>query len=211
MDYKCLYLGDEFPNIEVKTHLGDFKLHDYQDNSWLVFMSHPRDFTPVCTSELAKVAKIIKEFDKRKTKVIALSCDTIQEHKKWVEDINILNETEVTFPIISDLDLKVSKLIGMYHPHNDDRSTIRTTYIIDPSKKVRLMTHYPTSTGRSFGEILRALDSLQITSEKSVATPENWKKGDKCLILPNLSEEETLKKFPQGWNEVKHYLRYVDV
>ena len=211
MDYKCLFLGDEFPNIDVQTHLGDFKIYDYQGDSWLIILSHPRDFTPVCTSELAKVAQIIKEFEKRNTKVIALSCDSKEDHIKWAEDISLLNETEVTFPIIADQDLSISKQIGMYHPKSENRNTIRTTFIIDPSKKVRLMTHYPTSTGRSFAEMLRVIDSLQVTSSNSVATPENWKKGDKCLILPTVSEEKSREIFPQGWSEIKPYMRYVDI
>lgn len=211
MDSKSLFLGDEFPNLEVQTHLGDFKLHDYQGDSWLILLSHPRDFTPVCTSELAKVAQIIREFDKRNTKIMALSCDPKEEHLKWVEDINILNETEVTFPIIADPELIVSKALGMYHPKSENKHTIRTSYIIDPEKKVRLMTHYPTSTGRSFGEMLRVLDSLQITSKAEVATPENWKPGEKVFILPTVSNEEASLMFPQGWSEVTPYMRYVDI
>jgi alkyl hydroperoxide reductase subunit AhpC len=211
MDYKCLFLGDEFPNVYVQTHLGDFNIHDYQGDNWLILLSHPRDFTPVCSTEIAKVAKIIKKFEERKTKVIALSCDTIDDHLKWVEDLNLINETEVTFPIIADPEFYVSREIGMYHPKSENRSTIRTTFIIDPSKKIRLMTHYPTSTGRCFGEMLRVLDSLQLTSTFNVATPENWKKGEKCLILPNISNEKAIEMFPKGWDEIKPYMRFVDV
>jgi alkyl hydroperoxide reductase subunit AhpC len=153
----------------------------------------------------------MKEFDKRNTKIIALSCDSKEDHIKWAEDISLMNETEVTFPIIADQDLSVSKQIGMYHPKSENRSTIRTTFIIDPSKKVRLMTHYPTSTGRSFVEMLRVIDSLQLTTNNNVATPENWKQGDKCLILPSINDEAARELFPQGWVEIKPYMRYVDI
>jgi alkyl hydroperoxide reductase subunit AhpC len=210
-DHRSLFLGEEFPNLEVKTQNGDFKLHDYQGDSWLMFFSHPRDFTPVCTTELGRVAKLLPEFEKRNCKVIALSCDSLDDHKKWICDVNETQKCEVTFPIISDPDLTLAKQIGMYHPKCDAKITVRTCFIIDPSKKVKLMIQYPPSTGRNFNEILRVLDSLQLTATKSVATPENWQCGDKCVILPTISNEVAKEKFPQGWDEVKPYLRLVDV
>jgi alkyl hydroperoxide reductase subunit AhpC len=151
------------------------------------------------------------EFDKRNTKVIALSCDSVEDHLKWIKDINETQETNVDFPIIADTDFKIAKQIGMYHPRCETKITVRTTYIIDPLKKVKLMIQYPPSTGRNFNEIIRVLDSLQLTFTKSVATPENWKLGDKCVILPNITNEVAKEKFPQGWEEVRPYLRLVDV
>jgi alkyl hydroperoxide reductase subunit AhpC len=210
-DIKCLFLGDDFPNLEVQTQKGDFKLHEYQGDSWLIFFSHPRDFTPVCTTELGRVSKLAPEFEKRNTKVIALSCDSVEDHVKWIKDINETQDVNVDFPIIADPEFKLAKQIGMYHPRCESKITVRTTYIIDPFKKVKLMIQYPPSTGRNFNEIIRVLDSLQLTFDKSVATPENWKLGDKCVILPNISNEVAKEKFPQGWEEVRPYLRLVDV
>jgi alkyl hydroperoxide reductase subunit AhpC len=210
-DIKCLFLGDDFPNLEVQTQKGEFKLHEYQGDSWLIFFSHPRDFTPVCTTELGRVAKLMPEFEKRNTKVIALSCDSVEDHIKWIKDINETQGTNVDYPIIADPEFKLAKQIGMYHPRCETKITVRTTYIIDPLKKVKLMIQYPPSTGRNFNEIIRVLDSLQLTFTKSVATPENWKPGDKCVILPNISNEVAKEKFPQGWEEIRPYLRLVDV
>jgi alkyl hydroperoxide reductase subunit AhpC len=208
---KSLFLGEEFPNLDVKTQKGDFKLHDFQGDGWLVIFSHPKDFTPVCTTELGRVSKLESEFAKRNCKVIALSCDPVEDHKKWIQDINETQKCEVNFPIISDTDFSIAKQIGMYHPKLDSKVTVRTVFIVDPSKKVKLMIQYPPSTGRNFNEILRVLDSLQLTSTKSVATPENWQVGDKCVILPSISNEDAKEKFPQGWEEVKPYLRLVDL
>lgn len=210
-DIKCLFLGDDFPNLDVQTQKGDFKIHDYQADSWLIFFSHPRDFTPVCTTELGRVAKLSNEFEKRNTKVMALSCDTVEDHLKWIKDINETQQTNVDYPIVADPDFKISKQIGMFHPNCETKITVRTTYIIDPNHKVKLMIQYPPSTGRNFNEILRVLDSLQLTFTKSVATPENWIPGDKCVILPNITNEVAKEKFPQGWEEVRPYLRLVDV
>lgn len=210
-DIKCLFLGDTFPNLDVKTQEGDFKLYDYMGEGWLLFFSHPRDFTPVCTTELGKVSKLSEEFSKRNTKPIALSCDSVESHKKWIEDINSTQKTKVNYPIIADEDFSIAKSIGMFHPNCDSKVTVRTTYIISPDKKVKLMIQYPPSTGRNFDEILRVLDSLQLTAYNQVATPENWKKGDKCVIIPSLSNDDAKIKFPQGWDEVTPYLRLVDL
>jgi thioredoxin-dependent peroxiredoxin len=210
-DVKTLFLGDTFPNLKVSTQTGDFDIYDYQGDSWLIFFSHPKDFTPVCTTELGRVSKLLPEFEKRNCKVIALSIDSVEDHKKWIQDINETQGTDVNYPIISDPDFTHSKQIGMYHPNLDNRITVRTTYIISPDKKVKLMIQYPPSTGRNFNEILRVLDSLQLTATKQVATPENWKPGDRCVILPSIKNEEAKEKFPQGWEEVKPYLRLVNI
>ena len=210
-EIKSLFLGDTFPNLEVNTQTGNFNIYDYQGDSWLILFSHPRDFTPVCTTELGRVAKLLPEFSNRNTKVIALSCDSVEDHAKWIKDINETQSTEVTFPIISDLDFSIAKSIGMYHPNLDSKVTVRTTYIISPDKKVKLMIQYPPSTGRNFNEVLRVLDSLQLTYTKQVATPENWKQGDRCVILPSISNEQAKEKFPQGWEEIRPYLRLVDM
>ena len=210
-EIKSLFLGDTFPNLAVSTQKGDFNLYDYQGSSWLIFFSHPRDFTPVCTTELGRASKLIPEFEKRNCKVIALSCDSVEDHKKWILDINETQGTEVNFPIVADPDFTIARQIGMYHPNLDAKVTVRTTYIISPDKKLKLMIQYPPSTGRNFHEILRVLDSLQLTATKLVATPENWQPGEKCVILPTLSDEQANEKFPQGWEKIKPYLRLVDV
>jgi alkyl hydroperoxide reductase subunit AhpC len=208
---KTLFLGDVFPNLSVSTQKGDFKIYDFQGDSWLIFFSHPRDFTPVCTTELGRASILIPEFEKRNCKVIALSCDSVEDHKKWIVDIDETQGTNVNFPIIADPEFSIAKQIGMYHPNLDNKVTVRTTYIISPDKKVKLMIQYPPSTGRNFNEILRVLDSLILTATKQVATPENWHPGDKCVILPSISNEQASEKFPQGWDEIKPYLRLVDV
>ena len=210
-EIKCLMLGDEFPNLDLQTTTGDFKLHDYQAKSWLIFFSHPRDFTPVCTTELGRASKLVGEFDKRDCKLIALSGDNVENHKKWTLDINETQGTTVTYPIVGDPDLKIARSIGMVSPNLDDKITMRTTYIIDPNHKVKIMIQYPPSTGRNFDEIIRVLDSLQLTVNRKVATPENWKQGDCCVILPSVTNDQAKELFPQGWNEVKPYLRLVDL
>jgi alkyl hydroperoxide reductase subunit AhpC len=208
---RSLFLGEEFPNLDVKTQNGDFNLHEYQGDGWLILFSHPKDFTPVCTTELGRVAKLLPEFEKRNCKVIALSCDSVEDHRNWIKDINETQGTEVTYPIISDSDFAIAKQCGMYHPKLDAKITVRTVYIIDPNHKIKLMIQYPPSTGRNFHEIIRVLDSLQLTTGKSVATPENWQPGDKCVILPTITNDVAKEKFPQGWDEVKPYLRLVDM
>jgi alkyl hydroperoxide reductase subunit AhpC len=210
-EIRSLMLGDAFPNIECQTSIGDLKLHEYQGKDWLIFFSHPKDFTPVCTTELGRASKLLPEFTKRNCKMVAISCDSAEDHVKWIKDINETQGTTVTFPIIGDLDLKIAKSIGMVHPNLEAKITVRTTYIIDPDHKVKIMIQYPPSCGRNFDEILRVLDSLQLTVNSKVATPENWKQGDKCVIIPSLSNEEAKVLFPQGWEEVKPYLRLVDL
>lgn len=209
--YTPLMLGDEFPNLEVKTQIGTFKLHDYMGNGWLIFFSHPKDFTPVCTTELGRVAKLLPEFAKRNTKVIALSGDSVEDHVNWIKDINDTQKCEVTYPIVGDEKLETARRLGMVHDNCEKNITVRSVFIVGADRKVKLIITYPPSTGRNFDEVLRCLDSLQLTAEKKVATPENWKHGDRCVILPTVNNEDAKKQFTQEWEEVRPYLRLVDV
>jgi thioredoxin-dependent peroxiredoxin len=203
-----LRLGDIAPDFVANTTEGEINFHDYIGNNWCVFFSHPKDFTPVCTTELGEAAKRVDEFQARGVKIIALSVDDTQSHNDWICDINSTQETRINFPIISDENREVSSLYGMIHPNADNTFTVRSVFIIDPDKKIRLIMTYPASTGRNFEEILRVIDSLQLTDHHSVATPVNWKDGDECVILPTITDPQELKqKFPKGWKEVKPYLR----
>src|SRR5687767_11372636 len=202
-----LRIGDEAPNFQVETTQGPIEFHKWIGNSYAILFSHPKDFTPVCTTELGYVAKIKPEFDKRNVKVIGLSVDPIDSHKKWEEDIAETQGSAVNFPMIGDPDRTVSDLYDMIHPNANDTLTVRSVFVIGPDKKVKLTITYPASTGRNFDEILRVIDSLQLTAQYSVATPVNWKDGDDCIIVPSLSNEDAKEKFPAGWKEVKPYLR----
>ena len=204
----ALRLGDEVPNFTQASSEGEINFYDWAGDSWVVLFSHPADFTPVCTTELGTVAKLKPEFDKRGVKVIALSVDDADSHKGWIGDINETQSTTVNYPILADVDKKVSDLYDMIHPNSLNNLTIRTVFIIDSQKKLRLSITYPASTGRNFDEILRVIDSLQLTDNYQVATPVNWKDGDDCVIVPSLKDPEVLKeKFPKGYTEVKPYLR----
>jgi len=203
----ALQLGDEAPNFTAETTAGTIDFHDYLGDGWGVLFSHPKDFTPVCTTELGTVAKLKTEFDKRNTKVIAVSVDPLDSHNGWVPDINETQGTTVNFPIIADPDRKVSDLYGMIHPNASDTMTVRSVFIIGPDKKVKLMITYPASTGRNFQEILRVIDSLQLTAQYSVATPADWKDGEDVIIVPAVSDEDAKVKFPKGFNTVRPYLR----
>jgi len=203
----AIRLGDQAPDFTARTTEGDINFHQWLGESWGVFFSHPKDFTPVCTTELGMVAKLKPEFDKRNCKVIALSVDSLEDHVKWIGDINETQKTTVNFPIIADPDRKVSKLYDMIHPKALDNLTIRSVFIIGPDKKVKLSLTYPASTGRNFDEILRVIDSLQLTANEQVATPVNWKNGDDCVIIPSISSAEATKKFKKGFTEIKPYLR----
>ncbi len=204
----ALRLGDEVPNFTQASSEGEINFYDWAGDSWVVLFSHPADFTPVCTTELGTVAKLKAEFDKRGVKVIALSVDDADSHKGWIGDINETQSTTVNYPILADVDKKVSDLYDMIHPNSLNNLTIRTVFIIDPQKKLRLSITYPASTGRNFDEIIRVIDSLQLTDNYQVATPVNWKDGDDCVIVPSLKDPEVLKeKFPKGYTEVKPYLR----
>jgi thioredoxin-dependent peroxiredoxin len=200
-------LGSVAPDFSAETTEGPIKFHEWIGNSWAVLFSHPKDFTPVCTTELGYVAKIKPEFDKRGVKVIALSVDPVDSHKKWIGDIEETQKTKMNFPIIGDTDSKVSNLYGMIHPEAAATITVRSVYIIDPAKKVRATIQYPPSTGRDFNEILRVIDSLQLTDNFKVATPANWKNGDDCVIVPAVSDEDAKTRFPKGWRALRPYLR----
>ncbi|MBK9984504.1 MAG: peroxiredoxin [Saprospiraceae bacterium] len=200
-------LGDIAPNFQAETSKGPIDFYEYLGNSWGVLFSHPADFTPVCTTELGQVAKLKNEFDKRNVKVLALSVDPIESHDKWIKDINETQHTEVNFPLIADSDRKVSLLYDMIHPGAAEKTTVRSVFIIGPDKKVKLTLTYPPSTGRNFSEILRVIDSLQLTAYHSVATPADWKQGEDVVILPSVPDSDIPAKFPKGATHIKPYLR----
>jgi alkyl hydroperoxide reductase subunit AhpC len=204
----ALHIGSIAPDFEQDSSEGKVKFHEWLGDKWGVLFSHPADFTPVCTTELGRVAKLKGEFDKRNVKVIALSVDSAASHKGWIGDIEETQSTKMNFPILADGDRKVSTLYDMIHPEANDTLTVRSVFIIDPKKKIRLTITYPASTGRNFDEILRVIDSLQLTDNFSVATPVDWKDGQDCVIVPSLKDPAVLKqKFPKGWKEVRPYLR----
>ena len=203
----ALQLGDTVPNFTQDSSEGTISLYDWAGNSWVVLFSHPADYTPVCTTELGTVASLKPEFDKRNVKILALSVDNAESHQGWIKDINETQNTTVNYPIIADPDRKVANLYGMIHPNSLDSLTVRTVFIIDPNKKLRLSLTYPASTGRNFDEILRVIDSLQLTDYHQVATPANWKEGDDCVVVPSISTAEAKQKFPKGVTEIKPYLR----
>ncbi len=200
-------LGDEAPNFNADTTEGPINFHDYIGNGWVILFSHPADYTPVCTTELGMAAKYKAEFDKRNVKMIAISVDGIESHKNWIKDINETQNTTVNFPIIGDEEKKVSNLYDMIHPNANNNLTVRSVFIIGPDKKVKLMITYPASTGRNFDELLRVIDSLQLTAVYSVATPANWNNGDDCVIAPAITDEQIPAKFPKGHTKIKPYLR----
>ncbi len=200
-------LGDEAPNFTAETTEGTINFHEWLGDGWGVLFSHPKDYTPVCTTELGYTAKLKPEFDKRNVKAIGLSVDPLDSHVGWLKDIKETQGTAVNFPVIADEDRKVSDLYDMIHPNADDTFTVRSVFVVGPDKKVKLTITYPASTGRNFDEVLRVIDSLQLTANYSVATPVNWKDGDDCIIVPSLSDEEATAKFPAGFTKVKPYLR----
>lgn len=200
-------LGDVAPNFRAKTTIGEIDFYDYLGNSWGILFSHPADYTPVCTTELGITAKYMDKFKERNVKVLALSVDDLESHYKWIEDINETQNTEVNFPLIADYDKTISRLYGMIHPNASNTVTVRSVYVIAPDKTVNLIITYPASTGRNFDELLRVIDSLQLTANYKVATPANWKNGEEVVITPAVSNEEASTLFPQGFREVKPYLR----
>lgn len=203
-----LQLGSIAPDFTQKSSLGDIQFYKYIEGSWAVLFSHPKDFTPVCTTELGRVAKLKGEFDKRGVKVLALSVDGVESHKGWIKDINETQGCTVNYPVLADEDRKVSELYGMIHPKSLDSLTVRTVFVIDPQKKIRLTLTYPASTGRNFDEILRVIDSLQLTDKHKVATPVDWKHGQEVVIVPALQDPEEIKnRFPKGHKVIKPYLR----
>ncbi len=203
-----LRLGDIAPNFKAHTSAGDIDFYEYLGTGWGVLFSHPADYTPVCTTELGKTAALQGEFAKRNVKVLALSVDSLEKHKGWIGDINETQHVTVNFPIIADEDKSIAHAYGMIHPNASETFTVRSLFIIGPDKKVKLMITYPASTGRNFVEVLRVIDSLQLTSGYSVATPADWKEGEDVIVVPAVSTEDAIKKFPKGVNVVKPYLRY---
>lgn len=204
----ALRLGDEAPNFSAETTEGKIDFHQWLGGGWGILFSHPRDYTPVCTTELGAVAKMKTEFDKRNVKVIAVSVDPLDSHKGWIGDINETQKTTMNFPIIADPDRHVASLYDMIHPKADDTFTVRSVFIVGPDKKVKLTLTYPASTGRNFLELLRVIDSLQLTAKHKVATPANWVDGEDCIISPSVKDEDIAANFPKGHRRVKPYLRY---
>ena len=202
-----LQLGDTAPDFEADTTDGTLKFHEWMSDDWAVLFSHPADFTPVCTTELGEVARLKPEFDKRGVKVIGLSVDPLEDHRSWAGDIAETQGHALNFPLIADPDREIADLYGMIHPQADDTLTVRSVFVIGSDKKVKLTLTYPASTGRNFEEILRVIDSLQLTADHSVATPGNWQHGEDVIIVPSRSDEEAREKFPKGWETVKPYLR----
>jgi alkyl hydroperoxide reductase subunit AhpC len=203
----ALQLGDVAPDFTAPTTEGEISFHSWLGDSWGILFSHPKDFTPVCTTELGEVARLKPEFDKRNTKVIGLSVDSVEDHKRWADDIADTQGHALNFPLIGDPQRKVAKLYDMIHPNASDTLTVRSVFIIGPDKKIKLIITYPASVGRNFAEILRALDALQLTAQYPVSTPVNWKEGDEVIVSPALSDEEAKEKFPKGFRTLRPYLR----
>jgi alkyl hydroperoxide reductase subunit AhpC len=203
----ALRLGDEAPNFTAETTEGTINFHEWLGNGWGILFSHPKDFTPVCTTELGTMARIMPEFKKRNVKVLAISVDPVDSHKGWIKDINETQNCTVSYPIIADPEKKVAQLYDMIHPNALDNMTVRSVFMIGPDKKIKLMLTYPASTGRNFDELLRVMDSLQLTAQYKVATPANWKHGEDCIITPAVSDADAKTLFPKGWKAVKPYLR----
>jgi alkyl hydroperoxide reductase subunit AhpC len=204
----ALRLGDTAPDFQAETTHGPISFHQWLGDSWGILFSHPKDYTPVCTTELGAAAKLKSEFDKRGVKMIAISVDPLDSHKGWINDINETQCCEVNYPIIADPDRKVAQLYDMIHPNASETVTVRSVFIIGPDKKIKLTLTYPASTGRNFDELLRVIDSLQLTAKYKLATPVNWKKGEDCIVVPAVSDEEAAKLFPKGVRKIKPYLRY---
>ncbi|EHQ30734.1 peroxiredoxin [Mucilaginibacter paludis] len=202
-----LRLGDTAPNFKAKTSQGEIDFYDYLGDSWGVLFSHPGDYTPVCTTELGRTAALSDEFTKRNVKVLALSVDSVEAHHGWINDINETQHVEVNFPIIADEDRKISEAYDMIHPNASVNATVRSLFIIAPDKTVKLIITYPASTGRNFQEILRVIDSLQLTANYSVATPVDWKEGEDVVVVPAIKTEDIPARFPKGFTEIKPYLR----
>lgn len=206
-----LHIGDTAPDFMIESSMGTINFHEWIGDSWCFFFSHPADFTPVCTTEMGRTAQLADQFAARNTKPIGLSTDTVGDHVKWIADINETQHTNLQFPIIADAGRTVSTLYDMIHPFESETAAVRTVFIIDPKKKIRLTMTYPMSVGRNFDEILRVIDALQLGDAKQIATPADWKKGDKVIIPPSISNEQAKDIFPQGWDELRPYLRLTKV
>lgn len=206
-----LRIGDTAPNFTIESTKGQINFHDWIEDSWVFFFSHPADYTPVCTTEMGRTSQLSAEFEKRNTKPLGLSTDTVEEHNSWINDVNDTQNTDLQFPILADKELKVAQLYGMIHPGESVTAAVRSVFIIDPNKKIRLMMTYPMNVGRNFDEILRVIDALQLSDAKGVATPADWRMGDKVIIPPTVTNEAAKDIFPQGWDEVRPYLRFTEV
>jgi len=205
----ALQLGDIAPDFEADTTAGHIRFHEWAGDSWVILFSHPKNFTPVCTTELGYTSKLKPEFDKRNVKALGLSVDPLASHEQWANDIKETQGHALNFPLIADPDRKVANLYGMIHPNASDTLTVRSVFVIGPDKKIKLTLTYPASTGRNFDEVLRVIDSLQLTSKHQVATPVNWKNGEDVIIVPSVSDEDAKKKYPNGWNAPRPYLRII--
>ncbi len=206
-----LHIGDIAPNFSIPTSKGDITFHDWAGKSWVFFFSHPADFTPVCTTEMGRTAQLAAEFSKRNVKPLGLSTDGVEDHLKWIKDVDDTQNTHLEFPIVADKDLSVAKTYEMIHPGESETAAVRSVFIIDPDKKIRLTLTYPMNVGRNFDEILRVIDALQLADAKGVATPADWRPGEKVIIPPTVTNEEASQKFPQGFEEIRPYLRFVEV
>ena len=206
-----LHIGDIAPNFSIPTSKGDITFHDWAGKSWVFFFSHPADFTPVCTTEMGRTAQLAAEFSKRNVKPLGLSTDGVEDHLKWIKDVDDTQNTHLEFPIVADKGLSVAKTYEMIHPGESETAAVRSVFIIDPDKKIRLTLTYPMNVGRNFDEILRVIDALQLADAKGVATPADWRPGEKVIIPPTVTNEEASQKFPQGFEEIRPYLRFVEV
>lgn len=206
-----LQLGEIAPNFQIDSQKGKIDLHEFIGDSWVFFFSHPADFTPVCTTEMGRTAQLAQEFSKRNVKPLGLSTDSVEEHNEWIGDVNETQKTDLQFPIVADTDHSVAKLYKMIHPGQSETAAVRSVFIIGPDKKIKLTMTYPMSVGRNFDEILRVIDALQLTEKYGVATPADWEVGKKVIVPTSLSLEDAKKKFPQGVEEVKSYLRYTEI
>jgi peroxiredoxin (alkyl hydroperoxide reductase subunit C) len=204
-----LHIGDIAPDFTADTQLGPIRFHEWAGDSWVFLFSHPADFTPVCTTEMGRTAQLAAEFEKRNVKPLGLSTDTAEEHRRWIADVNETQHTDLGFPILADADLSISRLYDMIHPHESETAAVRSVFIIDPAKRIRLIMTYPMTVGRNFDEILRAIDALQTADAHKVATPADWKPGGEVIIPPSVSDEAAAELFPQGWQTLKPYLRTV--
>ena len=206
-----LRIGDIAPDFTIPTTSGEINFHEWIGESWVFFFSHPADFTPVCTTEMGRTAQLSREFAERNTKPLGLSTDTVEEHVKWIDDVNDTQHTTLQFPIVADADHKVAQLYDMIHPGESQTAAVRSVFIIDPNKKIRLTMTYPMSVGRNFDEILRVIDALQTGDKHGIATPADWLPGGKVIIPPTVTNEQAREKFPQGWDEVRSYLRFTKI